>query len=125
ANLEQNENGVLYSDLGAYLNLECDSLLKLSNFNDELRNPKVFCGLGNQFCGLGGDMKLFITGIINRIVSKDLQGQLSWSGKRTAKPGLADHTRIVDLIHFCCRKKFPNYNSVEGERIIQKILQNA
>lgn len=63
--------------------------------------------------------------MVNRIMSKDLQVRLSWSGKRTTKPGFVDFTRIVDLIHFCCAKKFERYDSIAGEQIIQKLLQKS
>lgn len=78
----------------------------------------------DQFCVFGGELKQFITGMLNRIMSKELQVSITWSGKRTSKTGnLKDLTKIVDLIHFCSKRKFENYDTAVGTAIIQKLLQ--
>ncbi len=71
----------------------------------------------------GSDVKSCITSILNRLMSKELQGVMTLTGKRTVKDGLIDHVEIMDLIHDSVRLTFENYKDKDGEIIIGKHLQ--
>lgn len=71
----------------------------------------------------GSDVKSCLTGILDRLLSKDFQANLCLTGKRTTKDGLKDFREIMDLINNSVRLSFPNYKDKDGESIIGKILQ--
>ncbi|XP_037038098.1 uncharacterized protein LOC119075685 [Bradysia coprophila] len=116
------------SSLELYLNLMCFDEPKMDQLEERLAKVKIFIGLKTNFCDFGSDcdLKTFIVGMIDRIMSKDLQKKFSWSGKRTGKQGVfTKYTRINDLVHFCCKANFGKYKVAEGEQILQKLFQTA
>lgn len=71
----------------------------------------------------GCDLKSCLAGILDRLMSKDLQADMCLTGKRTTKDGLMEFPEIMDLIHNAVRYSFPDYKDKDGEAIIGKLLQ--
>ncbi|KAJ6647996.1 hypothetical protein Bhyg_03221, partial [Pseudolycoriella hygida] len=68
-----------------YLNLLCDSSSDLKKIDEGLCDSRLFVGLISKFQNFGGELKEFMGNMINRILTKDLQSKMTFSGKRTTK----------------------------------------
>lgn len=69
----------------------------------------------------GADVRTCISAILNRLMTSDLQANISLTGKRTDKQGLTD-TNVLELINCAVRITHPTYKDKDGEPIITKIL---
>lgn len=78
-----------------------------------------------KFLG-GSDFNSAIKIIINTILDKSVQKQLSWSGMLTKKPSFKNQYKgIVDGIHVAMKETFKEYTIVNGEAKIHSMLKNA
>lgn len=74
----------------------------------------------------GSDSMHAIKRAIDAIMTKEVQKQISFSGKRTVKPGLAtDYKYILDAIHDAMQEKFTCYRRIDGERKLGSLLRSV
>lgn len=74
----------------------------------------------------GGDLKKSIRVILNRIMTPEVQKQLSWSGYRTTKPSFEKgYGKIVDAISQTLQEKFKDYNYEVLQKKVSTLLANA
>ena len=64
--------------------------------------------------------------MLDNVVAKSVQKQLSWSGIRTKKPSFEkEYKAIVTAMHFALQSQFKDYNYSIFEAKVQALLQGS
>lgn len=74
----------------------------------------------------GSDFNSAIKIVLDAIMIRSVQKELSWSGKNTKKPSLKNkYKEIVNGIHMAMNERFTDYTIDKGEAKIHSLLKNA
>lgn len=75
---------------------------------------------------VANDVKKTIKNVLDGVIAKELQSQLSWTGIRTMKPSLKKIFKyIVQAIHYVLRDSFKDYGFEMLEIKVMALLQGA
>ncbi|XP_037043418.1 uncharacterized protein LOC119079536 [Bradysia coprophila] len=74
----------------------------------------------------GSDFNSSIKIVLDAIMIRSVQKELSWTGKQSKKPSLKfKYKEIVDGVHMAMNEMFTDYTIAKGEAKIYSLLKNA
>lgn len=75
-----------------------------------------------EFSRLGGPSEKMAVTVLNKLIAKNVQGQLTWNDSGTS---IHSFKNVLRLIHSVCKANSPTYTEKDGNEALKAALKSA